>query len=119
MLPKDSHTHIGKKKRTYTLAEMIDWCFTEERRQECLNQMLYRLSKAKEFAEAAEEPAPPIDDIDEDEFLATKIFGAAGSAEAYKSSWDSGATFGMSQKGDNPSREYVGETLRIATGIAS
>ena len=59
---------------------MMDWCSAEERRQEYLNQMFYKLTKAKEFAEAAEEPGPPIDDIDEDELLATTVFAASGSA---------------------------------------
>ena len=86
------------------MAEIIDWCFTEERRQECLNQIFYRLAKAKEFADVAKQPGPPTD-VREDELLATTIFGAAGSAEACKRSWDSDATFGMSQKGDNLSRE--------------
>ena len=95
MKPKKYYTHVQKEKWAYTMTEMVNRGFTEVRRQECLNQMSYRLAKAREFADVAKQPGPP-DDVGEDELLATTIFGAAGSAEACKRSWDSGATFGMS-----------------------
>ena len=103
-------------RKTYSIQAMIDYCGTEERRQECLNSLAYNLAKAFNHATEVGQARPP--EVSEDDPIATTIFGARATASDIEAcrSWDTGATFGMSLLGENPEIEYRGRQVRIATG---
>ena len=103
----------SKAKATFTIQVTIDRCATESRKPECLNSLAYAFTKATEFAKTVGETGLP--HVGEEDLLSTKTSAAAGVTSIPRRSWDSGATYGMPRQGDDPSREYVGSSVRIAT----
>ena len=106
------------KKKSFTMKEMAEKCASDGHRQECMNSLIYALSKAAGFATASGEVGPPDrSEIDEETLMMTSAgLAALENDQPIVRSFDSGATFGMDIKGKSPENEFKDRAVRIHTG---
>ena len=66
------------KKKAFTIDQMLQRCSQESHQQECMNSLIYALSKAAQLAAEVGETGPPDrDEIDEETLMMTSAAGLA------------------------------------------